>query len=353
MNKIQLLKEPGYIYDLLFVFFLKYNTEYCMENFVDKKNEQKDKDFYQQILKDFAPISDDLYVFFHALANGQCFITYSYFTHYKNNFTTEYNFEFLQKELSNHSVVIERLIRFCFHELTNVEVESCLNSHVKLVELIKKSHYSDTEKSRLYEFFADPVSYIQKLQYELMLKEVQLSAYYEKNYSSIFKAYNKLTLDILIEQLKPVKDYSYLKNEIGAFYLSYCLINHNCINAFVLNDACVGLLGIDYLNSIKNIGEKKNLVKLSDFGTALSEESRIHMLDLMLEKGEITCKDMEKVFHFSGSTAYHHLTILMKCGVVKTRYEGKLVLYSINDKYFDIAIEILSRYSNKRKGVKQ
>ena len=195
MQKIKLIKEPAYIYDLLFVFFLKYNTESCMKHFVNKENAEEEKAFYEQVLKDFSPISDDLYVFFHAQQNGRCFLTHSYFTHYKSQFTTDYNFEFLQKELSNYPEVIKRLINFYFYDLTEEEVEACTSSNVELFEVIKRSNYSDTERSRLYEFFMNPNPYIQKLQYELMSKQLQLAVYYEKNYELItFNYYDFICL---------------------------------------------------------------------------------------------------------------------------------------------------------------
>ena len=350
MPNIKLIKEPGYIFDLLFIFFLKYNTEYCMEMFVNKKKETEDKEFYQRILKDFSPISDDLYVFFHAQKNGRCFFSYSYFTHYKKQFTSSYNFEFLQKELSNYPELIQRLIRFYFYELTDEDVENCVNSNVTLFEIIKKSDYSDTEKSRLYEFFMNPIPYIQKLQYELMTKEIQLSVYYEKNYSLIFDAYNGLTVDLLIDQLKPIKDYSFMKNEETHLYISFGLLNSELINIIRANEGVVAVLGIDYLKGGKEIEEKKISIKIDEFGSALSEESRVKMLDMMLERGEITCKDLERSFNFSGSTAYHHLTILLKYGVIKTRNEGKTILYSVDNKSFDAVIDALSKYSSNKKG---
>ena len=351
MQKIKLIKEPAYIYDLLFVFFLKYNTEYCMKHFVNKENAEEEKAFYEQVLKDFSPISDDLYVFFHAQQNGRCFLTHSYFTHYKSQFTTDYNFEFLQKELSNYPEVIKRLINFYFYDLTEEEVEACTSSNVELFEVIKRSNYSDTERSRLYEFFMNPNPYIQKLQYELMSKQLQLAVYYEKNYSLIFEAYNVLTIDILIDQLKPLRDYDFCRDEETKVYLSFCLLNSKSINILSVNEGVVGLLGINYLNAIKDVQVKKGLIKLDEFGAALSEESRVQMLDLMLERGEITCKDLERIFNFSGSTAYHHLTILLKNGVIKTRNEGKTIFYSVNNESFDVAIDILSKYSGKGKGV--
>lgn len=348
MPNIKLIKEPAYIFDLLFIFFLKYNTDYCMENFVNKKKETEDRAFYEQILKDFSPISDDLHVFFYAQQNGRCFFTYSYFYPYKEHFASDYNASFLQQKLSDYPKVIRKVIQYYFHELTEEQIDICLNSNVTLFEIIKKSDYSDTEKSRFYEFFMDPIPYIQKLQYELMAKEVQLSAYYEKNYSRIFDAYNHLTIDILVEQLKPLRDLQFLKNGESKLFLSICLINKGCINFTSMNQGFVFLLGDEYMSGIEAAQNQSILIKLDEFGAAIAEESRVKMLDLMLERGEITCKDLEKIFSFSGSTAYHHLTTLMRYGVIKTRNEGKTILYSVNHKCFDAVINLLSKYSGGR-----
>ena len=95
------------------------------------------------------------------------------------------------------------------------------------------------------------------------------------------------------------------------------------------------------------------MVKLDEFGSALGEESRVRMLDFMLERKEITCKDLERTFNFSGSTAYHHLTILLRYGVVKTRNEGKTVLYSVNQTHFDAVVKVLKKYTTEGKTIKQ
>ena len=348
MQNLKIIKDPGYISDLLFVFFLKFNKEYCLEHFVNQKKEKEDKAFYEQIIKDFASDSDDLYVFFHALDNGQCFITRNYFYPYKQKFASDYNFAFLQNELSDYPQVIKKVMRFYFHNLTDEDIESFINSNAKLFDVIKKSDYTDTEKSRLYEFFINPIPYIQTLQRELMVKEIQLSAYYEKNYSKIFDAYNKLTIDILIDQLMPLKDYNFLKNDTVQSYLSFSLLNYEFINFVSLNDGGVILLGVNYLDGIEAIQSRKVNVKLDEFSVALSEVSRVMMLDLMLENGEISCKDLERIFNFSGSTAYHHLTILLRYGVIKTRNEGKTILYSVNTKNFDSFINQLKKYSGRK-----
>lgn len=346
MKNIKLIKDPGYIFDLLFLFFLKYNKESCMDGFIDPKKEKEDTEYYEQVIKNFDPISDELYVFFHGLKNKQCFMTLNYFYRFKNTFSTNYNISVIQDALSDYSDVVKRVITYYFYQLSAEEVEKCAQSNVQLFKVIKQSKYSDTEKSRLYEFFTEPVWYIQKLQYELLAKEVQLRSYYEKNYSRILEAYSNLTIDVLSEQLKVVNDLRCFENCDNQLQLSFCLVNKKCVNFVSVDKGVILLLGDEYINGIEIIQTRVASVKLDEFGSALAEESRVKMLDLMLEKGEITCKDLERIFNFSGSTAYHHLTILLKNGVIKTRNEGKTILYSVNNKCFDVAIDILSKYSS-------
>jgi len=80
--------------------------------------------------------------------------------------------------------------------------------------------------------------------------------------------------------------------------------------------------------------------------SALGETSRVEILNLLLEQKEVTCKDLEKFFKFSGSTAYHHISLLTKVGAVKVRNEGKTIYYSLNKKYFNMLREQLKVFSD-------
>ena len=173
-----------------------------------------------------------------------------------------------------------------------------------------------------------------------------LSAYYEKNYTKILDIYNGLTFDLLNNQLENIHDLRFIKKEEIDFYVSFCLINNVCLNFIPLKDKVVYLLGEDYISSINYIQEYNEAYKLYDFGSAISEESRVKILEVIFERGEITCKDLERLFSFSGSTAYHHLTIMIKSGVIKSRNQGKTILYSINNKCFDLMIGVLKKYSS-------
>lgn len=347
MSQIRLLKEPGYIYDLIFIFYLRFNKRLYINTLDNNERQAETIKYFNDLLDQFSDIPEDLFVFFHALENGRCFIATHYFNSYKEQFTTTFDFKFLQKELLDRERLIRNLLRFYFCDLSEEKLEQCINSKLELFSRIKNSKYSGDEKSKLYEFFIDPEPYLQTLQYELMAKELMLSQYYEKNYQKILEVYNQTTFEMLSEHINGLKDLSFIKENNQKLYTSFCLLRKFCINFFGIQDGVLYLLGYDYLSILDFVkGNNKN-PNLQEFGNALCEESRVKILQLLLEREEVTCKDLEKIFSFSGSTAYHHITMMTKIGLVKTRNEGKTILYCLNRKYFDAIIDVLSKFSNR------
>ena len=347
MPQMKLLKEPGFIYDLIFIFYLKFNTKLCIDLLEKREQNSERVKHFNDILNRFPDIPEDLFVFFHALENGRCFVSTYYFSPYKELFPTSFNFEFWLKELSDKERLIQNLIRFYFHDLLEEKLEQCTKSNIELFSLIKHSKYSDEEKSRLYEFFISPDPYLQTLQYELMSKELVLTQYYEKNYQKILEVYNQTTFESLSKDVKGLKTLSFIEKNNQEFYLSYCLLDRYLIYFLSIEEGAIYLLGYDYLSVLDFVKGKNKSIDLQNFGNALNEENRIKILELLLERKEATCKDLEKVFNFSGSTAYHHMTLMTRIGMINTRNEGKTIFYSINKQYFDAIIGVLSKFSSK------
>ena len=346
MPNIKVLKDPGFLYDLIYLFYAKFNTQLCVDSLADEAKKEAYKKYLKETLKYFGDISDDLYVFYHAIKNGRCFITTFYMNPYKDRFSTDFNFKYFKNLLSDTEGLIRNLIQFYLYDLSKESLEECFSSTEKLFACIKASKYSGEEKSKLYEFFINPTPYFQTLQYELIEKEILLSVYYKENYETILEAHNKTTFEVLCENVKDVRDLSFLKEGEQTLYTSFCLINKYQLRLFLIDEGAVYLLGCDYVSIISEIAEAKKISPLEDLCGALSETSRIQILKLLLERKEVTCKDLEKTFNFSGSTAYHHITILTKIGAVKIRNEGKTIYYSLNRKYFDMMRAQLKVFSN-------
>ena len=53
MPRIKLLREPGFIYDLIFVFYLKFNTKLCIQILNHDEKEQENIRFFNEILEQF------------------------------------------------------------------------------------------------------------------------------------------------------------------------------------------------------------------------------------------------------------------------------------------------------------
>ena len=102
MKNVKFLKEPGYTYDLFFLFVLNFNMDYCLTNFINYNKSSEDTDYLSKALLDFDDISDDIMPFFYLRDDGKCFMTQYYYDPYKNSFTTTYNLNTIQTDISNH-----------------------------------------------------------------------------------------------------------------------------------------------------------------------------------------------------------------------------------------------------------
>ena len=346
MPNIKVLKDPGFLYDLNYLFYAKFNTQLCIDSLADETKKEAYKKYLEETLPRFGDISDDLYVFYHAIKNDRCFITTFYMNPYKDHFSIDFNFDFFKNLISDTNWMIRNLIRFYLYDLSEEELEECLSSTEKLFTYIKASKYTSEEKSKLYEFFINPTPYFQALQFELIEKEILLSAYYKENYETILEAHNNTTFEILCENVKDLDNLTFLNDSDQVLYTSFCLLNKYFMKLFLASEGVIYLLGCDYVSIISALVKAEKKQPLEVICNALSETSRVQILNLLLERKEVTCKDLEKHFNFSGSTAYHHISLLTKAGAVKIRNEGKTIYYSIDRKYFNMLIEQLKAYSD-------
>lgn len=342
MPDLKLIKNPGYVYDLIFIFYCKYNLEVFPEKFESSEDDMR---YHSENLGLFEPISDDLYIFFKLTNHKTCFLTTNYFTPYRKLYTTEYDLAFLQKEISDHTAFIRNVINYYFDDLDDNEADECMRSNKYLFDVIKRSDYDDKLKTKLYEFFIDPERYIHLLQYELMAKDVQLSSYYEKNYSKVLDTYNELSCELLDERFEFLGHDARNKMNRSNVYVSFCLLNKNLLQFSYLPESTLYLLGIDYPSSIKHLRKKRIDLIPEQFGSALSDITRIKMLEIILQRGECTCKELGAELELPASTAYHHVNTLEKCALVKTRILKKSTLYSIDRKYFSAIIEYFKKFA--------
>ncbi|MBQ7335755.1 MAG: helix-turn-helix transcriptional regulator [Clostridia bacterium] len=331
-----------------FIFFLKFNMDlYIREIPEDEKKEERIQ-YYNDALRQFGEIPDELYLFFHANEGGLAFLPQAYFYPYQEQFATTFDFSFMLKELSDHGRMIRNLLRFYFSELNDEEIERCVAERDAVFSQIKRSNYSQEEKGYLYEFFIDPATYIQTLHHELMKKEVLLNEYYKENYQKILDVYSQTTYELLCKYSDNNHEIQVPKNE-DELYVSYCILNKYHYRFCAINDGYFYLLGYEFLATLEFASMLSSTFDIENFGQALAEETRVKILLYLLEEKETTCKTLERILDSTGSTIYHHVIILLRAGLLKTRNDQKTILYSINRSCFDTAIEVFKKFSNGKK----
>lgn len=70
------------------------------------------------------------------------------------------------------------------------------------------------------------------------------------------------------------------------------------------------------------------------FFKALANEDRVEILRLLKKNKEMFAQDIERCFYLEQSTTSHHLNMLRRAGITKSRKEGRKVFYSIDYKSF-------------------
>ena len=74
--------------------------------------------------------------------------------------------------------------------------------------------------------------------------------------------------------------------------------------------------------------------KYIKFFKALANEERIEIVKLLKKNKEMFAQDIERRFYLEQSTTSHHLNMLKKAGITKSRKEGRKVFYSIDYESF-------------------
>lgn len=87
---------------------------------------------------------------------------------------------------------------------------------------------------------------------------------------------------------------------------------------------------------------KDKLIKISHFYKALSDSTRIKIVNL-LEKNELCVCDIAVILNMTKSAVSHQLKYLRQLNLIKSSKRGKEVWYSLADEHviqvFDISLE--------------
>jgi DNA-binding transcriptional ArsR family regulator len=67
--------------------------------------------------------------------------------------------------------------------------------------------------------------------------------------------------------------------------------------------------------------------RLTTIFAALSDATRMEMLEMIIERGEVGCSEFDERFPLSKSTISYHTKLLNAAGLIETRREGRFFFY--------------------------
>lgn len=352
-KSLKILREPGYIHDLIFIFVYHFNKKQCLADCVNNDKTKNDTEFFTAVLYEFSDISYELFLFFNIENNGKCLFEKYYFEPYKDRFISDYNLALIQCFLLDSQRMIRNVCEYYFPEIKESEIDFYCGSIVDIGKLIARSKYDAKTKCSLYYFFINPLSVIEKLKCGLTPMYSLLEKYYERHYKTISNFHNEIDLDGFVKKCNDLKDskYKFDLADGSNIYVSVCLLDKNYTGYYYDDGTMIFLLGYDYEAALDYLLAQQSLIHLDVVFTTLAEENRRKILDLLLEKGELNLNEMENALHISGSNAYYHINLIIKADMIKTRNEGKKVLYSLNANQFDAIIKYLSKYKNQTRDI--
>ncbi|MFA9559433.1 ArsR/SmtB family transcription factor [Evansella sp. AB-rgal1] len=89
---------------------------------------------------------------------------------------------------------------------------------------------------------------------------------------------------------------------------------------------------------VTSIVEQENLAPVANVFKALADETRLKIAYALVQEEELCVCDVANIISATTATVSHHLRHLRKLGIAKSRKEGKLVFYSLDDDHVKMLV---------------
>jgi len=85
--------------------------------------------------------------------------------------------------------------------------------------------------------------------------------------------------------------------------------------------------------------------QLAKIFMALADENRLAILNKLVAEGDCNCSTLNSACDLTAPSVSHHLKILLECGLIDRRRDGKVLFNSINKELFAEVMKELKKFS--------
>lgn len=89
---------------------------------------------------------------------------------------------------------------------------------------------------------------------------------------------------------------------------------------------------------------REHAVLTADRFKLLGDPGRLRMIYALLEAGELCVCDLAAVVEAAESAVSHQLKLLRGAGLVKSRKEGRIVYYSVDDAHIRLLLDVAAQH---------
>ncbi|KMK76281.1 MULTISPECIES: ArsR/SmtB family transcription factor [Alkalihalobacillus] len=93
------------------------------------------------------------------------------------------------------------------------------------------------------------------------------------------------------------------------------------------------------VSRVSSILNKESFYPVASIFKALADETRLKIAFSLLQENELCVCDVANIINATTATTSHHLRLLRNLGIAKSRKEGKLVFYSLDDEHVKMLIK--------------
>jgi DNA-binding transcriptional ArsR family regulator len=117
-----------------------------------------------------------------------------------------------------------------------------------------------------------------------------------------------------------------------------------------MNDVCdVFCYDEEKVNRVKTQIESQNTYDMARIFKALADETRVKVALTLCHADELCVCDVANVIGTTIPNISHHLRLLKNLGLAKSRKEGKLVFYSLDDEHVRRLVLMALEHSKENK----
>ncbi|MBB5183768.1 ArsR/SmtB family transcription factor [Catenisphaera adipataccumulans] len=93
------------------------------------------------------------------------------------------------------------------------------------------------------------------------------------------------------------------------------------------------------LQAVQTTPSIDHIERLADFYKVMGDATRLKLL-IAMENGEFCVSDLANVVHMTRSAVSHQLKALKNAKLVKSRRDGKIVYYSLDDEHIHSVLKV-------------